>query len=192
MAGIIALLTKKNLVLSNQNGQLVEYAIRDSSKLEFYKNELGKEVAKASTATLDYRLLQRLSHDSELSWLRQFEGLKKSLKNLEAATSVNTRVIAEFKTTTKDTVVRVDSVDHPAFTFENKTEFITETGTVIPDLKQVITRLDISVPLKGVVYWERKRFLGLKIGKKEWKSEFTSDNPFVKITSVDQILVQRR
>jgi len=42
------------------------------------------------------------------------------------------------------------------------------------------------------MFWKRKKVLGLRIGGKEWSSEFTSPNPYTKITNLNQILIKRR
>jgi len=50
---------------------------------------------------------------------------------------------------------------------------------------------EMTVPLSVVNYWERKRILGLKIGKKLYVTEATSQNPHVKIDKLNSIFKQR-
>ncbi len=188
---IWGLMTKLNTALSERD-QATDYATQSSKQISYYKNKADEEVAKKDAVTLDYKLLQTLSKNNELQWLKQFEGLKSNLKNLEQATQVNTATIASFSTVGKDTTVQIDSVYHPAFTFENKSQYILETGTVIPELKRVDSHIEVEVPIDLVVYWQRKKFLLLRIGKKEYKTEATSPNKATKITGLDQILIKRR
>lgn len=180
------------LVLREQNKQITQYAIQKSMEVEYYKLENGQLVATKDAAILDLKTVKKLSEDKDLQWIEQFEGIKKNLRNLETATQINTETIASMKGNITDTVVVVDSTEHKAFSFDNSDKWMEVKGVVIPDLKTVDTFVKVQVPIEGVMFWKRKKVLGLRIGGKEWSSEFTSPNPYTKITNLNQILIKRR
>lgn len=161
-------------------------------EVEYYKLENGQLVATKDAAILDLKTVKKLSEDKDLQWIEQFEGIKKNLRNLETATQINTETIASMKGNITDTVVVVDSTEHKAFSFDNSDKWMEVKGVVIPDLKTVDTFVKVQVPIEGVMFWKRKKVLGLRIGGKEWSSEFTSPNPYTKITNLNQILIKRR
>lgn len=180
------------LVLREQNKQITQYAIQKSMEVEYYKLENGQLVATKDAAILDLKTVKKLSEDKDLQWIKQFEGIKKNLRNLETATQINTETIASMKGNITDTVVVVDSTEHRAFSFDNSDKWMEVKGVVIPDLKTVDTFIKVQVPIEGVMFWKRKKVVGLRIGSKEWSSEFTSPNPYTKITTLNQILIKRR
>jgi len=180
------------LVLREQNKQITQYAIQKSMEVEYYKLENGQLVATKDAAILDLKTVKKLSEDKDLQWIKQFEGIKKNLRNLETATQINTETIVSMKGNITDTVVVVDSTEHKAFSFDNSDKWMEVKGVVIPDLKTVDTFVKVQVPIEGVMFWKRKKVLGLRIGGKEWSSEFTSPNPYTKITNLNQILIKRR
>jgi len=180
------------LVLREQNKQITQYAIQKSMEVEYYKLENGQLAATKDAAILDLKTVKKLSEDKDLQWIKQFEGIKKNLRNLETATQINTETIASMKGNITDTVVVVDSTEHKAFSFDNSDKWMEVKGIVITDLKTVDTFVKVQVPIEGVMFWKRKKVLGLRIGGKEWSSEFTSPNPYTKITNLNQILIKRR
>lgn len=180
------------LVLRDQVKQITQYAIQKSMEVEYYKLENGQLVATKDAAILDLKTVKKLSEDKDLQWIKQFEGIKKNLRNLETATQINTETIASMKGAVTDTVVVVDSTEHKAFSFDNSDKWMEVKGVVIPDLKTVDTFIKVQVPIEGVMFWKRKKVLGLRLGRKEWSSEFTSPNPYTKITTLNQILIRRK
>jgi hypothetical protein len=171
---------------------LGSYAKSKDDSVSYYQNKLGQEVAVKQAVELDYKALQTLSNDRHLEYLKQFEGLKSNLKNLTVATNVTAQAVANFQGKLTDTTVTIDSVSHKAWTFLNEDTYTREEGTVIPDLSKVITKISMEVPIQGALFWQRKKILFLRIGKKQWRSEFTSPNPHVRLTKTEQLLIQKR
>lgn len=191
---IYFLFSKWRTALTERN-QVITYHNNTQAELKHYKNRVNGleiEVAKKGASALDISSLQALSKSKDLEWLKQFEGLKSNLKNLESAVNLNAEYVAKFSTIGKDTTTLVNGIETPAFSFENKTKYMLETGIVIPSLKQVNSNLRIEVPIQSVVYWQRKKFLLLRIGKKEYFTEITSPNEDVHITQMDQVLVKKK
>jgi len=166
-----------------------QYAIAKDKEIEYYRNSLNEQVAKTDAVLLETKSLKKLAEDNSLKWLKEFEGVKKNLRNVEVATNLNTQTIAEFTATGTDTTILIDSVETPAFTFVNKNEWIDESGTVIPSLKKVDTKIKVTVPIEAVLYWERKKVIGLRIGRKQYKVEVKSKNPYTTILQADQLLI---
>lgn len=177
-----------------QRAQTADFALHVNDTISYYKNKAGEEVAKRRALELDYSTFKTLSKSKDLEWVKEFQGLKSSLNNLQEATRINTQSIADFTTTGKESPpVVINHVPHEAFTFENKDEYITETGTVVPDLKLVTSHITVNVPLEGVVYWQRPhKFLFIRWGKKKYFTEFKSHNPHTKITQIESLVIKSK
>lgn len=174
------------------NRNLVTYATQKDAFLTYYVNEYNKEVAKKDAVVLEYSTFKKLAEDNHLEYLKNFEGLKRNLKNLEVATNINSETIANLKGGMTDTTYVVDSTAHRAFSFNISDEWMEVKGVAIPDLKEIRPSVRVNVPIQGVMYWERKKILGLRLGRKKYSTEFTSPNPYTKITNTEQIIVKRR
>ena len=52
-------------------------------------------------------------------------------------------------------------------------------------------KLHATVPIYSVLYWEREKILGLKIGRKNWFSDIMSTNPNVTIKAHSNIQIRK-
>jgi hypothetical protein len=169
---------------------VIEYAKSKDKEIEYYRNSLDEQVAKTDAVLLETKSLRKLAEDNHLAWLHEFDCIKKNLRNVEVATKLQTETIAYLAGSLNDTTIVIDGAPTPAFTFDNSNEWISETGTVIPSLKRVETIVKATVPVEVVTNWERKSILGLRIGRKQYKVQVKSKNPFTTITGADQILIR--
>lgn len=188
----VVIMFKKWQHAEGQVTQLTDYVKVKDAETEHYKNQYGRQVAKTDALQIDFDTFKKISSDKDLEWIQQFEGVKKSLKNLEVTTQVNAKAVADFKLTGTDTTIMVDGKSTPGFNFGVDDQWLKVEGIVLPETKYVQALVEVNVPIEGVLYWQRKKILGLRIGKKTWKSEFTSPNPHVTIMNNNQILIRRQ
>lgn len=165
--------------------QLTEYVNKKSTEVRHYKNELGKEVAKNELLELDRKSFKALQE--EFSYLhKEFDGVKKNLRNVEHVTQITAQIIDSLKLPTNDTTMVINNEIVNVKTFDYQDDYNRVSGIVMKDSTSV--HLEIEVPLDGVVYWERKWFLGKKI----YTTEMTSKNSKVHITKLESIRVTKR
>ena len=114
-----------------------------------------------------------LQHVKELQELhREFDGIKKSLRNLENFTQTSQITTIHKTVKLKDTtIVSVDSVRIHATTFKYVDKWESISGVIVSDSIQ--WNISHKDSLKVVQYWDRKWFLG----KKKYFTEIKSENP---------------
>lgn len=173
-------------VAENERDQAVAFANDSEQKLELYVNSYNQQVAKTKVTELTLENVQRLRESDRLKFLKQFDALKKDLRNLESASSVELNL-------NKDSV-RVQLVNVPCedsvkmFRYYYHDEF-----NMIDAIVMENPVIEIRVPVNSVVYWERKKkFLWWRVGAKSWSMEVTSPNPLIQITKADLIRVERK
>jgi hypothetical protein len=178
----------------------------DSGRLaKTYRNLFGNEVSKNNLLRMDVKTVQDLRKTSELKWLEKFEGLKKNASNLESASRID--AVAEFDLTgwvdstlfLRDPTVSITEgatnvtkydVYIPVFSYSDKYNSI--TGSIKGTLDSVKIKGIIVAPIKGAVYWQRRKVLWMRIGKKNYFSEFLCENDWVHITNHEEIQVRKR
>ncbi len=177
--------------LKVEKSQVIEFAKKDSIALVYYKTKAGKEVAKSKQLTLSLDNTQKLIGTERLSWIRQFEGVNHRLNNLEHATRATAVAVANFKIPLGDTTILLpDSTVLRARKFTNNNKWIELTGLVLPDTVSIVPR--VTVPIEEVFYWQRKKILFLRIGKKEYFSDITSPNPYVKFIQNEVLRIEKK
>lgn len=153
---------------------------RDSAIL--YQNKYKETVTQVEAARVDAATLSKLREDLK-DITSRFDNLNKKLNNVEQLSKTTVAAVAEFSGGLVDTVVVRDSAQVAAFKFEVGDQHFQVEGLAIPSLKQVQLKPSFSAEIYAVTYWQRKRkFLGIRFGKKEYKSEITSDNPYLKVS----------
>ncbi len=157
--------------IDNVNSYKSLYEVEHSQNLIFKAKDSTwhnrTEVAVVSKSELKYvQELQNLH--------KEFEGVKKNLKNLESYTQLSQ------VTTINKTIHIKDSV------FTYTTKFDTIRGRISNDSVSLISKHYDK--LKVVQYWERKWFLG----KKTWDVEIKSDNPNTIITYQKSIMSKKK
>ena len=155
-----------------------------SKENEIFKDEAGKWRNRAENAEVTLDNLKDLKELKRLS--SEFEGVKKSLKNLENYISVSSTTNIEQTIKLKDSIVYKDSVAYnlPSFTYNDQWTIV--SGVIDSgDVKLKVSNID---SLEVVQYWDRKWFLG----KKKYFTEIKSHNPNTKIDYQKNIKVKRR
>lgn len=168
-----------------ERDEAVAMATNQKEETYFYLNAYNYEVAKVKSAKISIDNLNRMLDAKEFSWLKQFESLKKKYQNLEQATSIN----MSFR---GDSIIRrtiympcADTVK--LFRYYIHDEF-NHIDAVVLDTPVFQSRIPINI----VGLWERKKFLGLRIGKKEWFIEATTPNKLYSIDSLVNYTIRRR
>ena len=191
LSGVVVMQEKKISQLHTEREQALAFANVEKSGTTFYKNKLGRETAKTQILDLSLRNARELRNSDRLNFINQFEGINNRLNNLVEVSQSNARFIREFKLPLRDTfLLNVDSTLLPAKVFNYSDSLNNISGTIIG--KEIKPRIEITVPLQGAMYWQRKKILGLRIGRKKWFSDLTSTNPFVTIKSQEVIRISRR
>lgn len=177
--------------LANERRQAIAFAQRDSAAATNYKNQLGHQVQRTELTELSLRNAQDLINTDRLSFIRQLEGVKQNLKNLEAAVKVQASATADLRLNLGDTTIIINGDTTMVRKFGYVDEYNQVHGFLEGDTTALISAR-ISVPIDGAMFWERSRFLGLRIGRKKWFGEFTTPNPWVKIDNSEFIKIQKR
>jgi hypothetical protein len=159
----------------------------DSTKQEtrFYKNQYSKQVAFNQNVETSLEALKDLQKVHKLEFLKQFEGLKKNLKNLESATQIEANIEGTAKAILKDTIIKefhhIDKLQH--FRYVDNEAFI--KGIVVKDSVFLDYRMNMNLDV--VVLWERRWFLG----KKKYKVQATSRSEKVDILKLHSFTVKK-
>ena len=162
--------------------QVTQYALiaRDSALV--YKNKYDQSVTQVEAARLDNQTMKGLKKDLEEITSR-FDNLNKRLNNVEQLSKVTLTAVTTLQGVAKDTVVLRDSVALPAFRFSAFDPHFKVEGIVVPSTKEVSVTPSFQANVYAVTYWKRRHsFLGVRFGRKEYKSEITSDNPYLKFS----------
>lgn len=169
--------------VSDERNQAVQFATNQKEATSHYINKYNQEVAKVKQSEISQDNLKRLLETRELSHLKNFESINKRLSNIE-----------NFKTISMS--VRGDSIrlvpvflkdSLRAFRWEIKDEYNDISATVLDSPK-----FKMDIPLHAVAIWQRKKFLGLRIGKKAWVTEAFTPNKMVHIDSITSFSVIKR
>lgn len=188
----VQILQDKLVQVKSDNRSLIQLYSDDHRDLAYYKTQHGQEVAQNKALQISHKAMQDLMESREYQWLSNFEGLKKSLKNLEIAQQITARVYDSVKVRLEqkpgwyvdqrgDTI----KINLVKFEFQDKYAKI-KARQITLDSAEVI--YNINVPLQQVVYWDRKWFLG----KKHYESEITSPNKSIAITKLETIFVKKQ
>lgn len=203
LSGVVVTQEKKIACLHTERDQALAFANTEKSVTTFYVNRLGRETAKTQLLELSLHNTRELISSERLKYIKQFEGVNRRMNNLDEVSQTQVLVsktldlplrdsLAHAPDSTIRTVREVSTLVPlvPIKTFAYKDSLNSITGIITGE--RVQPHIEINVPLQGVVYWQRKKILGLRIGRKVWFSEITSSNPFVKIKSQEVIRVGRR
>jgi hypothetical protein len=164
----------------------IQFATGEKNKTEVYINKFNNSVARTKAAEVSLSNVNALRKTDRLEHLKEVEGLKKNLKNLESTATVTAEIKGDkipFQTVylpCKDSI--------KAFHY-----LLTDKWNNIDAMVLDTPKFDIKVPIQSTVYWKRKtKVLWFRVGKKEWIIESTSPNTLVQITSQDLIKVSKR
>jgi len=172
---------KQNQLNKARLNEVVDYALIARDSAIVYKNKYNQAVTQVEASRLDKETIGKLRGDLEEITSR-FDGINKKLNNVEQLSKATINAVAEFKGELADTVIVKDSIDRPAYKFEVGDQYFHVEGLAIPSLKQVTIKPTFAAEIYAATYWKRKhKFLGIRFGKKEYRSEITSDNPYLTI-----------
>lgn len=171
----------KATLAENERDQAVVFATDTKKEVEIYRNKVGMVVTKSEQLELSLANVERLRDTERLQFLKQFDKLKKDLRNLEAAGTFDWLVEEDSIPMTESFVPCPDSIK--VFTFKLKDQYNDIEAKVIDT-----PRFDIRVPINYIDYWERKWFLG----KKKWYRETTSPNKLIRLEAQESFVVSKR
>ena len=171
----------KATLAENERDQAVVFANDNKKEAEIYLNKVGVLVTKTEQLELSVANAVRLRDTERLQFLKQFDKLKKDLRNLEAAGSFDWLVEEDSIQMVESFVPCPDSIK--VFTYRLKDQYNDIEAKVIDT-----PRFDIRVPINYIDYWERKWFLG----KKKWYRETTSPNKLIRLVAQESFVVSKR
>lgn len=172
----------------DKTNQVADYATTRDQEITYYKNELKREVAKGNALIMDRNAFLELKSDFQYL-TEEFKGVKKNLKNVEQVTRVTANILDTLNIPLRDSSVVINNNTYASRVFDYDDGYNAVSGIIIGDSASI--SLDIDVPLDILVTWERKRILGLKIGRKKYLVQGTSKNESVKITSLENIVIRK-
>lgn len=160
----------------------------------YYINQHGQQVTENKVLRMTADNLRKLSNTNALAFVHQFEGVKKDLRNLQQAMTIQAEVNASLKLHLRDTVVYrklssggTDTVRARRFGYHDA--YNTLKGHLIGDTTY-IDSLKMQIPLYGIVRTGRrtKKFLFVRYGPREVISNITTPNPWGSISN--QLIIQ--
>lgn len=180
--------------------QVTEYYANTKRDLRIVQTSAGHWEARANANVITAATLKSMAKADEELWLHEFTEIKKNMKNLESAHSTLLNAYINLKGNLRDTVyMNLDSTIVTAKTFNilnrySENAYTNISGIVDCNKDSISATIDISAPIKGIVYWERIDRYGIKwfMGKKKYESLLRSENPDVKIIAHESIQVKKK
>ena len=167
----------KKDIAETERDQAVSIATSSKSELTRYVNSLNNEVAKTKSMEISLSNINRLIDTKDMAWLKQFESLRKKYKNLESAMSVS----ASFQ---GDSIIKRTVYVPCADTLEVFRYYVHDEFNFIDAIVLDTPVFEVRVPIHVANLWGRKKFIGLRIGKKEWFTEVPTPNKLIRIDSL--------
>lgn len=182
-------LYKQRKTFKIERNQLQQFAKVDSSTISWYKNKLNRETAKIPVLELTNRNLKELLDTERLRFAKQFEGVKKNGRNIAGIGSADIGI-------SKTTTVKIDSSwtigDPLPAGFSPVWEASPGiTFTVVPG-DSLRIRQTFEIRLEGAIFWQRKRLLGLRIGRRIWEADLSSPDSSIHIKQIEVIRISRK
>jgi hypothetical protein len=169
--------------------QVTQYALISRDSAIIYRNKYEQAVVQVRIARLDRAAMAALREDLKNEITDRFNGVNKRLNNVEAMSKVTLTAIASLKTIATDTVILRDSIALTAWKFSAYDPYFRVDGLVYPTTKEVIVNPFFTANVYAINYWKRPhKFLGIRFGKKQYKAEITSDNPYVNFSDYKVII----
>ncbi len=175
-------------ILNNELNKANSYkTLYESSNKEaiIWKDESGKWRSKAEAIEVTNSELKNVKELEYLS--EEFEGIKKSLKNLENYNKIGSTTTIDKTIKLKDTIIyTIDNQIIKASTFQYNDKWDNISGIIVSDSIQ--WKVFHKDSLEVVQYWDRTWFLG----KKKYFTEIKSANPNTKIDYQKSIKSKRK
>lgn len=172
-------------IAENERDQVVTITNELQSEIAKYKNENGNTINQVRTLQLTLDNLERLKESERLKFLKQFANLKKDLRNLESAGSFEWLIDEDSVPSVAQYIPCKDSLK--VFHYNLVDEFNNIDAMVLDS-----PRIEIRVPFYTSVYWQRRKVLWMRLGKKEYFMESYSPNQLVNITKQELIRVEKK
>jgi hypothetical protein len=164
----------------------IQFANKSESLTETYSNAYNNQIARTKSIEISLANVQALRNTERLKYLKQFEGLKKDLKNLQEGITVIANINEDSIPVKIVMVPCKDSIK--VFQYQLVDEWNSISAMVLDTPK-----FDIKVPIHSVVYWQRKnKILWFRMGKKQWFIESMSPNHLIQITKQELIRVSKK
>lgn len=172
-------------------------------KNKIWVDELNHWRNKAQAAEVSVSTLKALADkgDPEITKIREeFKEVKKSFKNLESFSTIETSTTSEVKGIVHDTIIKeVQGAD----TVSLKEQIITASNawntyiiSIGPDSNTAVVHREGKEEFDAAVFWQRLNKKGNKtiwpFGKKVWSSEMVSKNPETKIVKLSSLIVKKK
>lgn len=168
-----------------ERDQAVAVATKQKEVTTFYINAFNEQVAKVKSAEISLDNANRLIDTEDFKWLKRFENLKKKYQNLQQATSVN----LSFR---GDSIIKRTIYVPCADTVKLFRYYIHDEFNHIDAVVLDTPIFELKAPIYIVSLWERKKILGLRIGKKEYFTEATTSNNLIRVDSIVNFSISRR
>lgn len=163
----------------------IQFANSEKHITESYINKFNNVVNRTKQIEISLSNVVALRNSERLSYLKQIEGLKKNLKNLETGITIDAGVNEDSIPVKIVYIPCKDSVK--VFNYKLVDEFNTISAMVIDTPK-----FEIKVPIRSVIYWERKKFLWMRLGPKQYFIESFSPNKLITIEDQELIRITKR
>lgn len=183
---------KESYLFEQNEKENVQKAYSQSmAEVEIYKNRFNHFVTRNEALELDNKNLSTMVKEGYLKHLKELEGVKKNLKNVEFVYRITAKALDSAMVKLKDTTkiyvdVKGDTVYYRVSEFHHKDQWAQIDEEQISPFESKVT-YSVTVPLTGAMFWDRKWFLG----KKSYWGEATSENPHVTIPELVNIKVGR-
>ncbi len=190
--GLITWQQKQIKTLTIEKEQMTQFALDSGRQARQYKNDKGRVISVNKILALTVRNTRAIAANREFQILKELDGVRKNLKNVESVVHIQAAALIKFKVPTRDSIaiVKGDTVKGRFFSYQDKYNFVNALS--LPDSTQATG--EIQVPFDGGVYWIRKHkliFKNWRYGKKEYFSALTSPNPWVFIKQHEIIQVSK-
>jgi cbb3-type cytochrome oxidase subunit 3 len=192
---VLLLLLTGNVVLFNkwrkterERKQAVQFSLADELAAKWYKGKYEREVIKVNVLDLSNRNARELRETDRLKFVEQFEGVKRSLRNVESvqSASITARLVGS--------AALRDTINGQAFTLPVPGGFGLLEGVIMLDTIRI--KGTILVPIQGAIYWRRGKILGILWrgwpAKKIYEAHLTSPNPNIRITDFEFIRIGKK
>lgn len=165
----------------HERDEFATIATHQAGRVTHFENKYKEMVTKTQAAMVSEDNVKRLSETKELEYLKHIEGLKKSMRNFENSS------VFEAEVKLPDSVLVPYAVKDTSLHFFRW--LVMDKYNRIEAVVLDTPVFDMKVPINVVTYWERKRkFLGIRFGRKEYFTEAYSPNKLVRIDSVASVV----
>ncbi len=181
--------------LKTRNEELIMVSNDSARQAETYRNKYNEMVSKNEVLTIDLRDARKLEEFKKGT--KGFNGVRNKIKNVTQVTKIEANIETKIPFTSGALTINSgafgDSVQHAIDTDTTSIKLLDDGYNLIAIEPSGGLEVSISVPITGVVLWERShKFWFIRFGKKKYFSEFKSDNPLVEITNSEVIQVRKK